>query len=202
VLDVNYRGSTGYGRPYRLRLERQWGLVDVEDCVAGARWLVENRNADQGRLMISGGGPGGYTTLCALTPEDDKVFSAGASYYGVSDLEALARDTHKFESRYLDWLIGPYPQDRATYAERSPINHVDRLSAPVIFFQGAEDRVVPPNQTELMVAALRKRGVPVGYFLFEGEQARPRSGALFLRHADPSLRAAILMFPLLFDGKG
>ena len=170
VLDVNYRGSTGYGRPYRLRLERQWGLVDVEDCVAGARWLVENQNADPERLMISGGSAGGYTTLCALTPKDDKVFSAGASYYGVSDLEALARDTHKFESRYLDWLIGPYPKDRETYAERSPINHVDRLSAPVIFFQGAEDRVVPPNQTELMVAALKKRGVSVGYFLFDGEQ--------------------------------
>ena len=146
VLDVNYRGSTGYGRPYRLRLEKQWGLVDVEDCVAGARWLVANRNADPERLMISGGSAGGYTTLCALTLKDDKVFSAGASYYGVSDLEALARDTHKVESRYLDWLIGPYPHDRDTYAERSPINDVDRLSAPVIFFQGAEDRVVPQTR--------------------------------------------------------
>src|SRR5208282_3622860 len=115
---------------------------------AGAR--EESRRADAG----------GYTTLCALTPRGDKVFSGGASYYGVSDLETLVRDTHKFESRYLDWLIGPCPQDKETYAERSPINHVDRLSAPVIFFQGAEDRVVPPNQTELMVAALKKRGVP------------------------------------------
>ena len=187
VLDVNYRGSTGYGRPYRLRLERQWGHVDVEDCVAGARWLVENWNADPERLMISGGSAGGYTTLCALTPKDDKVFSAGASYYGVSDLEALARDTHKFESRYLDWLIGPYPQDRATYAERSPINHVDRLSAPVIFFQGAEDHVVPPSQTELMVAALKKRGVPVGYFLFDGEQHGFRKAENIRRALDAEL---------------
>jgi dipeptidyl aminopeptidase/acylaminoacyl peptidase len=187
VLDVNYRGSTGYGRPYRLRLEKQWGVVDVEDCVAGARWLVANRNADPERLMISGGSAGGYTTLCALTPKDDKVFSAGASYYGVSDLEALARDTHKFESRYLDWLIGPYPHDRATYAERSPINHVDRLSAPVIFFQGAEDRVVPPNQTERMVAALKKRGVPVGYLLFDGEQHGFRKGENIKRALDAEL---------------
>ncbi len=187
VLDVNYRGSTGFGRSYRLRLERTWGLVDVEDCVAGARWLVENRNADPARLMISGGSAGGYTTLCALTPEGDKVFSGGASYYGVSDLEALARDTHKFESRYLDWLIGPYPQDRETYAERSPINHVDRLSAPVVFFQGAEDRVVPPNQTELMVAALKKRGVPVGYFLFDGEQHGFRRAENIRRALDAEL---------------
>jgi dipeptidyl aminopeptidase/acylaminoacyl peptidase len=187
VLDVNYRGSTGYGRPYRLRLEKQWGLVDVEDCVAGARWLVANRNADPERLMISGGSAGGYTTLCALTPKDGKVFSAGASYYGVSDLEALARDTHKFESRYLDWLIGPYPHDRDTYAERSPINHVDRLSAPVIFFQGAEDRVVPPNQTELMVAALKKRGVPVGYLLFDGEQHGFRKAENIKRALDAEL---------------
>ena len=170
-----------------MRLEKQWGLVDVEDCVAGARWLVANRNADPERLMISGGSAGGYTTLCALTPKDDKVFSAGASYYGVSDLEALARDTHKFESRYLDWLIGPYPHDRDTYAERSPINHVDRLSAPVIFFQGAEDRVVPPNQTELMVAALKERGVPVGYLLFDGEQHGFRKAENIKRALDAEL---------------
>ena len=187
VIDVNYRGSTGYGRPYRLRLEKEWGLVDVEDCVAGARWLIENRNADPARLMISGGSAGGYTTLRALTPEDGATFSAGASYYGVSDLEALARDTHKFESRYLDWLIGPYPQDRETYVERSPINHADRLSAPVIFFQGSADRVVPPNQTELMVAALRARGVPVGYLLFEGEQHGFRKAENIKRALDAEL---------------
>jgi dipeptidyl aminopeptidase/acylaminoacyl peptidase len=176
VLDVNYRGSTGYGRPYRLRLARHWGLLDVEDCVHGARHLVETAGADRERLMISGGSAGGYTTLCALTPAGDKTFSAGASYYGVSDLEALARDTHKFESRYLDWLIGPYPQDRQTYAERSPIHHIDRLAVPVIFFQGAEDKVVPPNQTELMVAGLKNQGIPVGYFLFDGEQHGFRKG--------------------------
>ena len=187
VLDVNYRGSTGYGRAYRLRLERRWGIVDVEDCIAGARFLVENRNADPARLMISGGSAGGYTTLCALTPKRERIFSAGASYYGVSDLEALARDTHKFESRYLDWLIGPYPQDQRIYIERSPINHVDRLSAPVIFFQGSEDRVVPPNQTELMVAALKARGVPVGYFLFDGEQHGFRKAENIRRALDAEL---------------
>jgi dipeptidyl aminopeptidase/acylaminoacyl peptidase len=187
VLDVNYRGSTGYGRPYRLRLERQWGIVDVQDCVHGARYLIESRNADPDRLMISGGSAGGYTTLRALTPERVKTFSAGASYYGVSDLTALARDTHKFESRYLDWLIGSYPQEQQTYADRSPINHVDRLRAPVIFFQGAEDRVVPPNQTELMVAALNNRGIPVGYFLFDGEQHGFRKAENIRRALDAEL---------------
>ena len=137
--------------------------------------------------MISGGSAGGYTTLRALTPEDGATFSAGASYYGVSDLEALARDTHKFESRYLDWLIGPYPRDRETYADRSPINHADRLSAPVIFFQGSADRVVPPNQTELMVAALKERGVPVGYLLFEGEQHGFRKAENIKRALDAEL---------------
>src|SRR5271166_6287200 len=203
VLDVNYRGSTGYGRAYRLRLERQWGLVDVEDCVAGARWLIESRNADPERLMISGGSAGGYTTLCALTPKDDKVFSGGASYYGVSDLEALARDTHKFESRYLDWLIGPYPQDRKTYAERSPINHVDRLSAPVIFFQGSEDRVVPPKPDRTHGRGAKGTRSPGRLFSVRRRAARfpeggehktrPRRGALLLRDADPALRASILM---------
>ena len=187
VLDVNYRGSTGYGRAYRLRLEKTWGLVDVEDCVGGARWLIGARKADPARLMISGGSAGGFTTLSALTPKAGKVFSGGASYYGVSDLEALARDTHKFKSRYLDWLIGPWPQDRDIYVERSPIHHVDRLSAPVIFFQGSEDRVVPPNQTELMVAALRERGVPVGYLLFEGEQHGFRKADNIRRALDAEL---------------
>jgi dipeptidyl aminopeptidase/acylaminoacyl peptidase len=120
VLDVNHRGSTGYGRAYRLRLERQWGVVDVQDCVHGARYLIEERNADPARLIISGSSAGGYTTLRALTPEREKTFSGGASYYGVSDLAALARDTDKFESHYLDWLIGAYPQEQQTYADRSP----------------------------------------------------------------------------------
>jgi dipeptidyl aminopeptidase/acylaminoacyl peptidase len=187
VLDVNYRGSTGYGRAYRLRLKLQWGIVDVDDCIRGARYLVENRNADPDRLMISGGSAGGYTTLRALTPEREKTFSAGASYYGVSDLAALARDTHKFESRYLDWLIGPYPQEQQTYADRSPINHIDRLSAPVIFFQGADDKVVPPDQTELMVAALKNRGIPVGYFLFDGEEHGFRKAQNIQRALDAEL---------------
>jgi dipeptidyl aminopeptidase/acylaminoacyl peptidase len=187
VLDVNHRGSTGYGRAYRLRLERQWGVVDVQDCVNGARYLIDERNADPARLMISGGSAGGYTTLRALTPERDKTFSGGASYYGVSDLAALARDTHKFESRYLDWLIGPYPQEQQTYADRSPINHINRLSVPVIFFQGADDKVVPPSQTELMVAALANQRIPVGYFLFGGEQHGFRRAENIRRALDAEL---------------
>ena len=146
------------------------------DCIYGARHLVANRNADSERLMISCGSAGGYTTLCALTPEHETTFRAGASYYGVSDLVALARDTHKFESHYLDWLVGPYPQDHQVYVNRSPINHIDRLSVPVIFFQGAEDKIVPPNQTELMVACLKRQGIPFGYFLFDGEQHGFRKG--------------------------
>jgi dipeptidyl aminopeptidase/acylaminoacyl peptidase len=187
LLDVDYRGSTGYGRAYRLKLARQWGIADVDDCVAGARFLVAERHADPDRLMISGGSAGGYTTLCALTPASGKTFAAGGSYYGVSDLEALARDTHKFESRYLDWLIGPYPAERATYVERSPISHVDRLGVPVIFFQGSEDKIVPPDQTELMVEALTRRGIAVGYLLFDGEQHGFRKADNIKRALDAEL---------------
>ncbi len=187
VLDVNYRGSTGYGRSYRMKLERRWGVADVADCVAGARYLVANRNADPDRLIIAGGSAGGYTTLCALTAEGEKIFSAGASYYGVSDLKALARDTHKFESRYLDWLIGSYPQEERLYADRSPITHADQLSVPVIFFQGADDKVVPPNQTELMVAELKERGIPFAYFLFDGEQHGFRKAETIKRALDAEL---------------
>lgn len=168
VLDVNYRGSTGYGREYRQQLDGEWGIVDVDDCVYGARYLVERGEVDGDRLVISGGSAGGYTTLCALTFRD--TFKAGASYYGVSDLEALTRDTHKFESRYLDRLIGAYPQQRQLYQERSPIHFTDRLTCPVIFFQGLEDKVVPPNQAEAMVEALRTKGLPVAYVMFEGEE--------------------------------
>jgi dipeptidyl aminopeptidase/acylaminoacyl peptidase len=185
-LDVDYRGSTGYGREYRLRLAKAWGILDVEDCASGARHLVATRNADPERLAISGGSAGGYTTLRALTAAE-KTFRAGASYYGVSDLAALARDTHKFESRYLDWLIGPYPEDEKTYAERSPINHIDKLTVPVIFFQGAEDEVVPPNQTQMMVDGLKDRNVPVAYFLFEGEQHGFRRGENIRRALDAEL---------------
>ncbi len=168
VLDVNYGGSTGFGREYRERLRRNWGIVDVDDCVNGAKFLAERGLVDAKRVVISGGSAGGYTTLAALAFRD--FFQGGASYYGVSDAAALARDTHKFESRYLDWLIGPFPEMEERYRERSPVYHADRLSKPVIFFQGSEDAVVPPNQTEMMVEALRRKGNAVGYFLFTGEQ--------------------------------
>ena len=167
-LDVNYGGSTGYGRQYRERLNGQWGVVDVDDCANGARYLGEHGFVDPNRLAIAGGSAGGYTTLCALTFRD--VFKAGASYYGVSDLEALATDTHKFESRYLDRLIGPYPEEKELYQQRSPIHSCDRLSCPVIFFQGLEDKIVPPNQAEMMVNALKAKGLPVAYIAYEGEQ--------------------------------
>ena len=167
VLDVNYGGSTGFGRAYRDRLKGKWGIVDVDDCVNGARYLVARGDADPDRLMISGGSAGGYTTLCALTFRH--AFKAGASHYGVSDAEALAKDTHKFESRYLDGLFGPYPEAREIYYSRSPINFTERLSCPVIFFQGLEDKVVPPNQAERMVAALQAKGIPVAYIAFAGE---------------------------------
>lgn len=168
VLDVDYGGSTGYGRAYRQRLNGNWGIVDVQDCVNGAKYLVEQDLVDGDRLVIAGGSAGGYTTLCALTFYD--VFKAGASYYGVSDLAVLATDTHKFESRYMDSMIGPYPEQKQIYFDRSPINFVDRLSCPVIFFQGDEDKVVPPNQAEMMVDMLKQKGLPVAYVLYKGEQ--------------------------------
>ncbi len=168
VLDVNYGGSTGYGRQYRERLNKKWGIVDVDDCVNGAKYLSDKGEVDPNRLIITGGSAGGYTTLCALTFRNR--FKAGASHFGVSDAEALARDTHKFESRYLDGLLGPYPERRDIYLERSPINFSERLSCPVIFFQGLEDKVVPPNQAETMVEAIKSKGIPVSYVAFEGEQ--------------------------------
>jgi dipeptidyl aminopeptidase/acylaminoacyl peptidase len=185
VMDVNYGGSTGYGRAYRQRLEGQWGIVDVNDCVNGARFLVERGEVDGDRLAIRGGSAGGYTTLCALTFRD--VFRAGASYCGVSDLEALVKDTHKFESRYLDRLIGPYPESRDLYLERAPIQFVDRLSCPIVFFQGLEDKIVPPNQAEMMVDALRAKGVPVAYVPFEGEQHGFRRAETIKRALDGEL---------------
>ena len=168
VLDVNYGGSTGYGRAYRQRLDDAWGIVDVDDCVNGARYLVAQGLADENRLAIRGGSAGGYTTLAALTFRD--VFRAGASHFGVSDLEALATDTHKFESRYLDRLVGPYPARRDLYIARSPIHFTDRLSTPMILLQGLEDKVVPPSQAEKMFAAVKAKGLPVAYVPFEGEQ--------------------------------
>ncbi len=168
LLDVNYGGSSGYGRAYRQRLQGQWGVVDVADCVQGARYLVEQGWVDGERLAIAGGSAGGYTTLAALTFHN--VFKAGASYYGVSDLAILAQDTHKFEARYLDGLIGPYPEAADLYRARSPLHHSDRLTCPVIFFQGLEDKIVPPNQAEMLVAALQAKGIPVAYVAFADEQ--------------------------------
>jgi dipeptidyl aminopeptidase/acylaminoacyl peptidase len=182
VVDVNYGGSTGYGRSYRLRLNREWGVVDVDDCANAAKYLVERGFVDSKRLAITGGSAGGYTTLCALVFRD--VFSAGASHYGVSDLEALEVDTHKFESRYTHGLVGNYPEERELYYARSPIHFTDRLSAPVIFFQGLEDKIVPPNQAELMVNALRAKGLPVAYVTFEGEQHGFRQAANIKRALD------------------
>ncbi len=168
VLDVNYGGSTGYGREYRERLNGAWGIVDVDDCCNAALHIVAQGNADPDRLAIDGGSAGGYTTLAALTFKE--VFKAGASHYGVSDLEALAKETHKFESRYLDGLVAPYPEGNELYQERSPINHTEKLSCPLILFQGLEDQIVPPNQAEMMFGAVRAKGIPTAYIPFEGEQ--------------------------------
>jgi dipeptidyl aminopeptidase/acylaminoacyl peptidase len=168
VADVDYGGSTGYGRAYRDVLERSWGIVDVEDCAAVAEVLAGDGRVDGERLAISGGSAGGFTVLAALTFHD--TFAAGASHYGIGDLEALARDTHKFESRYTDWLVGPLPEALDVYHARSPIHHVEGLSCPVAFFQGLEDKVVPPNQAEGMVDALAARGLTHAYVPFEGEQ--------------------------------
>jgi dipeptidyl aminopeptidase/acylaminoacyl peptidase len=185
VLDVNYGGSAGYGRAYRERLNGRWGIVDVDDCVNGAKYLAQQELVDGDRLAITGGSAGGYTTLCALTFRD--VFKAGASHYGVSDLEALEVDTHKFESRYTHKLVAPYPERADLYHERSPINHTHRLSAPVIFFQGLEDRIVPPNQAEMMVNALRAKSLPVAYLTFAGEQHGFRQAANIKRALDSEL---------------
>jgi dipeptidyl aminopeptidase/acylaminoacyl peptidase len=167
VVDVDHRGSTGYGRPYRHALDGGWGITDVEDAVAAAAHLAARGDVDGARLLIRGGSAGGYTALCALTFHD--TFRAGASLYGIADLEALVRDTHKFESRYLDRLVGPYPERADLYRERSPIHHTGLLHSPMIVLQGSDDQVVPPNQAEMMVAALRDRGVPYAYLVFTGE---------------------------------
>jgi dipeptidyl aminopeptidase/acylaminoacyl peptidase len=169
VVDVNYGGSTGYGRAYRELLDGKWGIVDVEDCIAVARHLADQGQVDQARLCINGGSAGGFTTLASLARQDTP-FGAGGDHFGVADLEALATETHKFESRYLDKLVGPYPEEREVYIERSPIHHVEQFSRPLIVLQGLEDEVVPPNQATMIVEALRAKGVPVAYVAFEGEQ--------------------------------
>jgi dipeptidyl aminopeptidase/acylaminoacyl peptidase len=186
VADVNYGGSSGFGRAYRERLNGQWGLLDVKDMIEAATFLVSEGKADPDRLMIRGGSAGGYTTLAALTFHPG-VFQAGASYYGVSDIEVLARDTHKFESRYLDTLVGPYPSASETYRARSPIRFVDRLACSLILFQGLEDKVVPPNQSEMMAAAVRAKGLPVAYLAFEGEQHGFRKASTIVRCLEAEL---------------
>ncbi|HEX2054355.1 MAG TPA: S9 family peptidase [Actinomycetota bacterium] len=168
VVDVNYGGSTGYGREYRRRLNGAWGIVDVDDCVNAALFLAHSGEVDKHRLAIRGGSAGGYTTLCALTFRD--VFACGASLYGVADAGMLATDTHKFESRYLDGLIGPWPEARDLYEERSPIFHTDRLTTPLILFQGLQDKIVPPNQAERMADALRAKGIPFALVTYPDEQ--------------------------------
>ena len=185
VVDVNYGGSTGYGTEYRRRLNGQWGIVDIDDCINAALHLVNEGEVDGDRLMVRGGSAGGYTTLASLTFRD--VFKVGASYFGVSDLEALATETHKFESRYLDSMIGPYPERRDLYVERSPIHHTDQLSCPIILLQGLEDKVVLPNQAEMMVDALREKGLPVAYVPFEGEQHGFRKSENIIRALEAEL---------------
>jgi dipeptidyl aminopeptidase/acylaminoacyl peptidase len=185
VLDVNHRGSTGYGRAYRELLRGQWGVVDVADCAAAARFLAGRGDVDGSRLCIRGGSAGGFTTLCALAFHD--VFAAGASRFGVADLAALARETHKFESRYLDGLVGPWPDARDVYAARSPVFHADRIDVPLAVFQGLDDEVVPPNQSELIVEALRRRGIPVTYLTFEGEGHGFRQAATIRTALDTEL---------------
>jgi dipeptidyl aminopeptidase/acylaminoacyl peptidase len=193
ILDVNYGGSTGYGRPYRQRLNGQWGVVDVDDCANAPLYLARKGVVDGNRMVIDGGSAGGYTTLCALTFRD--TFKAGASYFGVSDAEALAKDTHKFESRYLDRMIGPYPEQRDLYYQRSPIHFADRISCPLILFQGLEDKVVPPDQAESMFEAVRAKGIPVAYIPFPGEQHGFRRAENIIR----SLEAEFYFYARVFD---
>lgn len=202
ILDVNYSGSTGYGRIYRDRLQDKWGILDVEDVCAGANYLVDGGLADPARLLIKGGSAGGYTVLAALAFHD--TFSAGASHYGIGDLTTLARDTHKFESRYLDKLVGPWPQAEAVYRERSPIEHIEKLNCPVIFFQGMEDKVVPPNQAEAMVNALKERGLPVAYITFadEGHGFRSADSIKMALEGELEFYSRIFDFPLPVPGPG
>ena len=185
VVDVNYGGSAGYGREYRERLSGEWGIIDVEDCLNAARHLIEQGEVDAARIAIRGGSAGGYTTLRALT--ETSLFAAGASYYGVADLIGLAEHTHKFESRYLDGLIGPYPEEKDLYIDRSPLSHLDSLGCPVILFQGLEDEVVPPSQAEVIIKALKAKSLPYAYLPFEGEQHGFRKAASIRRSVEAEL---------------
>ncbi|VAW71246.1 Prolyl oligopeptidase family protein [hydrothermal vent metagenome] len=192
VCDVNYRGSTGYGRPYRDALKSQWGIYDVDDCIYAARYLVEQKLVDPDKLAIRGGSAGGFSVLSALTFHN--TFKAGASYYGISDLAVLAKDTHKFEARYLDRLVGPWPEAQDIYIQRSPINSVDKLNCPVIFFQGLKDKVVPPNQAELMVKALCDKKVPVAHITYADEQHGFRQATTIVH----SLHTELLFYGKVF----
>jgi dipeptidyl aminopeptidase/acylaminoacyl peptidase len=185
VLDVDYGGSTNYGRAYRERLNGLWGIVDIDDCVNGAKYLIDEGLVDPDRIAIMGWSASGYTTLSALAFRD--FFKAGISFFGIGDLEAMARDTHKFESRYLDGLIGPYPEQIDLYKERSAINHVDQISAPMLILQGLEDKVVPPNQAQMMYDAVAAKGLPVGLVLYEGEQHGFRKTETIRHSQDGSL---------------
>ena len=185
VLDVDYGGSTGYGKAYRKRLEGTWGLTDVDDCVAGARAMVARGLADPARLAIEGGSASGYTTLCALAFRDE--FRAGVSYFGIGNLETFVAETHKFESRYLERLVGPYPAEAERYRARSPIFHADGFSCPVLVLQGLDDRVVPPTEAERIVAALAAKGIPHVYLAFEGEDHGFRQAASIVRSAQAEL---------------
>ncbi|HXR27465.1 MAG TPA: prolyl oligopeptidase family serine peptidase [Candidatus Baltobacteraceae bacterium] len=185
VVDVDYRGSTGYGKAYRRALEGRWGVYDMDDCAAAAAFLVAEGLVDGGRVAIRGGSASGYTTLCALTFRDD--FRAGVSYFGIGDLETFARDTHKFESRYLDRLVGPYPAARDLYVSRSPVHFLERLSCPLLIVQGLDDRVVPPSQAEQMVTALAAKGLPYAYLPFEGEGHGLRRAANVRRATEAEL---------------
>jgi dipeptidyl aminopeptidase/acylaminoacyl peptidase len=192
VLDVDYGGSTGYGREYRKRLEGSWGIVDVDDCVAGARALAARGIVDPARLAIEGGSASGFTTLAALAFRD--IFRAGVSYFGIGDLAAFAAETHKFESRYLERLVGPYPAARDVYEARSPIFHVDGIRCPVLVLQGLDDRVVPPSEAERIVAALRGNGIPHAYIPFEGEDHGFRKASSMVR----SIQAELAFYGAVF----
>lgn len=196
VLDVNYGGSSGFGRAYRQRLDGAWGVVDVQDCIQGALFLVQRGDVDGRRLIIRGSSAGGYTTLCALAFH--RVFACGSSLYGIGDLQTLAQDTHKFEAHYLDRLVGPWPAARDTYLERSPLHHLDGLNCPLLLLQGADDPVVPPQQSRRMHAALKAKGVPVAYLEFEGEQHGFRDANHIVRAllAEAGFYARVLGFEL------
>jgi dipeptidyl aminopeptidase/acylaminoacyl peptidase len=185
VLDVDYGGSTGYGRAYRQRLEGEWGIVDVDDCINAARWLAEEGLIDEQRMAIRGGSASGYTTLCAITFRS--AFRAGVSYFGIGDLETFDRITHKFESKYTHRLVGPYPERRDLFHARSPLNFVDRIHCPVLILQGLDDRIVPPAQAEQIVDSLRARGLPYAYLAFEGEDHGFRQAANIIRSFEAEL---------------